>query len=297
LEAVSVNFSAGSLVALNACLAFIMLGVALDMDISHFTQLRNNPRALLTGLFSQIVLLPFLTFLLVQVLPVSKGMALGMLLVAACPGGNVSNFFTMLARGNVALSVTLTAFSSMLAFLITPLNFFLWVSLSPALSAEVKTLEVNFWALTMNMVMVLLLPLIAGMWLARQYPNLTARIGRPIRTVSILMLASFIILALVNNLPAFSAYFGTVFWIVLLHNGLALAGAYVFSKLTGNSEAVSRTVAIETGIQNSGLGLTLIFSFFGGNTAMAIVAAWWGVWHLVSGVTFATWMRRKPVIA
>jgi bile acid:Na+ symporter, BASS family len=86
-----------------------------------------------------------------------------------------------------------------------------------------------------------------------------------------------------------------VFWIVLLHNGLALVIAYYFSKALKNDEAVNRTVAIETGIQNSGLALILIFTFFEGNTAMAVVAAWWGVWHLISGLAFSSIMRKLKV--
>lgn len=87
-----------------------------------------------------------------------------------------------------------------------------------------------------------------------------------------------------------------VFWLVLLHNGLALAGGYSLSMLFKNNDDIHRTVAIETGIQNSGLALVLIFTFFNGNGSMALVAAWWGVWHLISGFTFAYFMQRKPIV-
>lgn len=293
-EPISIHFSSGSLTALNICLAIIMFGVALDIKWSHFTQLANQKKALATGLFSQFILLPLLTVIIVACLPLPNGIALGMLLVACCPGGNVSNFFTQLARGHVALSVTLTAFSSLAAFIITPVSFFMWSSLLPSLSSEIKTFEIDFVSLMINMVSILLIPLIAGMWVAFKFPSFSKKIASPIRLLSMVILTGFIVIAVINNQEGFSVYLSSVFWVVLLHNGSGLLGAYYFSAALKNEESVNRTVAIETGIQNSGLGLILIFNFFGGNTAMAVVAAWWGVWHLISGFAFAAFARTRP---
>jgi bile acid:Na+ symporter, BASS family len=295
-EPVSIHFSSGSLTALNICLAVIMFGVALDIKVEHFTQLLNQKKAVFTGLFSQFVLLPLFTVILVTVLPISNGMALGMLLVAACPGGNVSNFFSQMARGHVALSVTLTAFSSLAAFIITPLNFLFCASLVPSLAGELKSLEIDFLTLMINMVSILLIPLLLGMWVSANYVSLSKKIAGPIRILSMIMLTAFIVIAVMNNMDGFAAYLGDVFWIVLLHNGSALFLSYYLSRMLNNGEAVSRTVAIETGIQNSGLALILIFNFFDGNTAMAVVAAWWGVWHLISGFAFSAVMRKRPLV-
>jgi bile acid:Na+ symporter, BASS family len=294
-EPVAIHFSSGSLTALNICLAIIMFGVALDIKWFHFTQLAGQKKAVATGLLSQFVLLPVITVVIIACLPIPPGIALGMLLVACCPGGNVSNFFTQLARGHVALSVTLTAFSSLAAFIITPVSFFIWCSILPSLSSEVKTFEIDFMSLMINMISILLIPLIVGMSVTSKYPTFSKKIAGPIRLLSMLMLTGFIIVAVMNNQEGFSAYLGDVFWIVLLHNGSGLIGAYYFSAALKNDEAVNRTVAIETGIQNSGLGLILIFNFFGGNTAMAVVAAWWGVWHLISGFAFAAFARTRLI--
>jgi bile acid:Na+ symporter, BASS family len=295
-EPVTIQFSPASLTVLNVCLAVIMFGVALGIRWEHFRQLLFQKKAVATGLLSQFVLLPLLTLLLVSLLPVSDGMALGMLLVAACPGGNVSNFFSQLARGHVALSVTLTAFSSLAAFIVTPVSFFLCTSMVPSLASELKMMEIDFLSLMINMVSILLLPLLAGMWVAHRFAAFSNKISPGIRVLSIMMLAGFIGVAVFNNREGFVAYLADVFWIVLLHNGLALVAAYYFSKSLKNEEGVNRTVAIETGIQNSGLALILIFNFFDGNTAMAVVAAWWGVWHLVSGFAFASLMRGRAFI-
>lgn len=286
-----INFSQDNLIVLNICLALIMFGVALNIRKSHFTQLINDKKSIATGLISQIFLLPALTFLLVLVLPVSNGTAMGMILVASCPGGNVSNYFSMVAKGNLALSVTLTAISSLLAFVITPLNFFFWTSLIPSLAGEMKLLEISFMQLLLNMVLVLLLPLIAGMWMADKKTALAEKIGKPIRTLSMVILLLFIVMAFYKNYDAFSKNFLNIFWIVLVHNGLAFIGAYYFSKLVKNTESVNRTVAIETGIQNSGLGLVIIFTFFNANFEMALIAAWWGIWHLIAGFAFALLIR------
>lgn len=273
-----------------------MFGVALDIRWVHFTQLVGQKKAIATGLFTQIILLPVLTLLLISVLPISSGMALGMLLVACCPGGNVSNFFSQMARGHVALSVTLTAFSSLGAFFITPLSFFLWGSVLPSLSTEIKSFEIDLVSLLINMTAILLLPLVLGMSVASYLPRIAQKIAQTVRIASMFMLIGFIVAAVLNNQDAFAIHLGNVFWIVLLHNGIALVVAYYFSKLLKNTEDINRTVAIETGIQNSGLALILIFTFFNGNTAMAVVAAWWGVWHLISGLAFAAIMRKRKIV-
>lgn len=272
-----------------------MFGVALNIRLSHFIQLKSDKKAIATGLFSQLMLLPALTYLLVRILPVSNGTALGMILVAACPGGNVSNFFSMMAKANVALAVTLTAISSVIAFVVTPSIFFFWASMVPSLSVEIKSMDVSFLQLLGNMIAVLLLPLVAGMWVAEKRNAVAQKIGKPIRILSVIILILFIAIAFYNNRTTFIENLSTVFWVVLLQNGLALTVPYFLSKLIGNSEAVNRTVAIESGIHNSGLGLLLIFTFFDGNFEMALVAAWWGLWHLVTGFSFALFMQKRAL--
>ena len=288
------NFSPASLQVLNVCIGIIMFGVALSIKPEHFYQLKYQKKALLTGLASQYLLLPLLTYLLVLALTPSPGIALGMILVAACPGGNVSNFFTLLSRGNVALSVTLTAFSSLLAFVITPANFFFWSSLA-GYKSLLRSFEIDFMDLFVNMILILLLPLVLGMLVNRFFPNVSEKISKPVRTTSILILIGFIVVTLYFNAAAFRDYILLVFWLVVLHNGLALSGGYGLSWLLKNDTKVHRAVVIETGIQNSGLALVLIFTFFNGNGYMALIAAWWGVWHLVSGFIFAYMFQRKSI--
>ena len=294
-EAININYSSESVVVLSICLALIMFGVALGIKPEHFYQLRSDRKALLTGLFCQYLLLPIITVALIYIVSPSNEIALGMILVASCPGGNASNFFSMMAKGHIALSVTLSAITSVFCFLITPLSFFFWSSLVPGLTQHVAKFELSFYELFLDMISILLLPLVAGMAFAHFFPKVTEKITKTFRVFSILVLVSFIGVAFMKNFEVFKNHIFSVFWLVLFHNGLGLLGAYYFSGLLKNREDVNRSVAIETGIQNSGLGLALIFKYFGGNGSMALVAAWWGIWHLVSGFTFSYFIQRKKI--
>lgn len=135
LDSIRLNFSPNDLLALNLALALIMYGVALDLRFDDFKYLAKNPKAFFLGVLSQFVLLPFLTWCMILLIQPPPSVALGMFLVAACPGGNVSNFLSNLAKGNTALSVSLTAFSSLLSIVATPLNFAFWAGFTnPLLS-------------------------------------------------------------------------------------------------------------------------------------------------------------------
>lgn len=295
LDAVRLNFSTDALIALNALLAAIMFGIALDLDFADFRRVTRRPRALLTGLASQWLLLPAVTVLLVYALRPPASLALGMIVVAACPGGSVSNFFSHLARGDVALSVTLSAITSSFAFLATPLNIALWGSVLPETRALLRTVEVDVLRMFIVVVTVLVLPTVAGCWIATHRQSLARRLRRPLRRFSMLVFAGFVIAAFAANWSLFLDWADVIAGIVLLHNGLALAAGFAAATLVGLSAQVRRSVTIETGIQNSALGLTLIFAFFDGLGGMALVAGWWGVWHLVSGAAIARFWAARPL--
>lgn len=295
LDAVRLNFSADALLALNALLAAIMFGIALDLDFADFRRVSRRPRALLTGLVSQWLLLPAVTVLLVFVLRPPASLALGMIVVAACPGGSVSNFFSHLARGDVALSVTLSAITSSFAFVATPLNIALWGSLLPETRALLRNVDVDVARMLVIVVVVLVLPTVLGCWIATYREPLARRLRRPLRRFSMLVFAGFVIVAFAANWSLFVTWAEVIAGIVMLHNGLALAVGFAAATLAGLPRQVRRSITIETGIQNSALGLTLIFAFFDGLGGMALVAGWWGVWHLVSGAAIARfWASRPP---
>ncbi len=293
LDDLRLNFNQDSLWVLNVCLALIMFGVALDLKVSDFKRLLETPRASVVGLTSQFILLPFVTFLLVWLIKPQPSIALGMMLVAACPGGNISNFLTHLSKGNTALSVSLTAIGTVLAIVMTPFNLELWAGLYPPTAQLLK--EVRLDALDVFKAILLLagLPLTVGMISAHYFPDMAAKVSKGVKPVSILIFLAFVVIAFANNVDHFMNYIHLVVIIVFVHNAVALLTGYWAARLSGLALADQKTIAIETGIQNSGLGLLLIFSFFNGLGGMAIVAAWWGIWHIVSGLVIASYWSRR----
>ncbi len=293
IDQVTLNFSPAGLTALNVVLGIVMFGVALDLKVSDFARLLRTPRAFFLGFLSQFFLLPALTFVLVLVTRPSPSMALGLILVAACPGGNISNFITHRAGGNTALSVSLTGAATICAIVMTPFNLAFWGDLYAPAAPLVRETSVSPLEMAGTVAVLLLLPLAIGMAVNARLPVLAERMRGPMRVLSLLIFAGFVLAALAANWRYFIDYVGAVAGIVFLHNALALAGGYGLAAAGGLDEGDRRAVAIETGIQNSGLGLVLIFNFFHGLGGMAIIAAWWGVWHILSGMALAAWFRRR----
>jgi BASS family bile acid:Na+ symporter len=294
LDAVRLNFSPESLVALNFILAFVMFGVALDMRWADFRGISAAPRAVLIGMASQFVLLPAAAWALTMLLRPQPSIALGLILVACCPGGNISNFFTHFARGNTALSVTMTAFSTVGALFFTPFNMALWGSLNPETAAILNEIAIDPVEMFVAVAILLVIPAIAGMSVARRFPAFAARAHKPFRILSLAVFVGFVLLALAANWDYFLQYTDRVVVSVLFLNALGFAIGYFVAGAARLAQADRRAVSIETGIQNSGLGLILVFNFFGGLGGMAITAAWWGIWHILAGLTLATWWRRHP---
>lgn len=296
LDEVRLNFSPSGLFFLNVTLAFIMFGVALEIDLSHFKQIIKKPKSLLLGFISQFLLLPMVTFLFIWIIQPSPSVALGMILVAACPGGNISNFISTLAKGNIALSVTMTAIATIASIFLTPFNFALWGGLYEKASDIIMPIVINPWDMLRTVVILMGIPIIIGMSFAYKYPELTSKIKRPIKLLSIFIFAGFVIVAFANNYEYFIKYIHLIFLLVLAHNALALGTGFSISSLFKIPRWDRRSVTIETGIQNSGLALVLIFNpnLFDGLGGMAFVAAWWGIWHIVAGMILGgLWSKRK----
>jgi BASS family bile acid:Na+ symporter len=289
------DFSAGALTLLNAILAVVMFSIAIDLKPRDFRALAQSPKPLVIGLISQFVLLPALTFGLVMVAQPQASVALGLILVAACPGGNISNFITHRAGGNAALSVSMTAFATVGAIVLTPLNIAFWGSLYAPSAAILRATEIDPVSIATTVGLMLVLPLVLGMMLNARRPDVTAKLRRPLQWLSMVIFVGFVALALAANWPLFIAFAGSIAGLVIVHNALGLGGGYAIATLAGLSPFDRRAVTIETGIQNSGLGLVLIFGFFGGLGGMAIVAAFWGVWHAISGLALAALMSRTDV--
>jgi BASS family bile acid:Na+ symporter len=307
LDPIKINFSASGMHAINIVLSFIMFGVALGIEPKQFKTLIKNPKSTIVGLVSQVIALPLMTFLLVIALNqfITPTVAMGMILVAACPGGNISNFMSSFSKANTELSVGLTAATTLLATITTPFNFAFWGGLytkyiSSHAGHVLKPLVIDNGQMFETVFILLGIPLIAGILFARYFPKITEKLKKPIQALSILFFIAMIVLAFTNNLNLFLKYIYYIFFIVLAHNFLALSTGFGLGTIFKLPNADRRTLTIETGIQNSGLGLVLLFNpkIFPPELAlggMLFITAWWGIWHIVSGLTISFyWSKRNP---
>jgi len=295
IDQVRLNFNPQGLFVINAAIGLMMLGVALELKLEDFKRIFIAPKAPAIGLVTQFILLPAITFLLTLILQPPPSIALGMILVAACPGGNLSNIVTYLARGNCAVSVSMTAVSTAAAIFMTPLNLTIWGSLNPHTAQILRKVSLSPFDVFVNIFIILGIPLIAGLMVSHYFPSLVQKVRKPFKIFSLIFFLGIVAAALVANWQYFLNYVGLVFFGVLIHNALALNLGYWCGRLMRLDELDTRAVSIEVGIQNSGLGLVLVFTFFEGLGGMAIITAWWGIWHIIAGLIAAFIFSRKQM--
>ena len=303
LDAIKVNMNEAGMNTINIVLAFVMFGVALGIKPRTFVDLVKDPRSIILGVICQLILLPAFTFLLTITFKnwISPMIALGMILVAACPGGNISNFITSLCKGNTELSVSLTAFNTAACIFTTPLNFSFWGKLYLNFAEKrmmLPELEIPFWEIFKTIVILLGVPLLLGMLCSAYLPKVTKALKKPMQYLSIAFFIAMVVLIFGNNIDAFMKCIRYIFLIVLVHNMLALGIGFGTGTLLRVPYKDRRTLTIETGIQNSGLGLVLLFNplifnpeIWANNGGMVVITAWWGVWHIISGLSLA-WLWR-----
>lgn len=301
IDSLRLNFSEGGLLFMNITLAVIMFGVALEIKIDNFKNIINYPKSALLGFGSQFLILPALTFLLVIALNPPPTIAMGMILIAACPGGNISNFISSLAKANVALSVSLTAIATLSATILTPLNYALWGGLYVKYYERAQHLnipiDIDFWQMAQTVFILLGIPLIVGMWVGNKFPEFTKKYLKRIKLGSVVLYLVFIFGALWANRSFMGSILLPIGFIVLLLNAQTLFTGFLVGTIARVPRADRRTLSIETGIQNSGLALILIFNpkLFDANGGMAVMAAWWGIWQMVTGLVLAYFLARIKI--
>ena len=293
IDEIRINFDESGLWVLNIAIAIIMFGVALGITIEDFKRLFKNPKIVFVGVLSQFILLPALTFLAILIIEPHPSFALGMMMIAACPGGNVSNFFSKMAGGNAALSVSLTAFATLICIIMTPFNLQFWGSLYKPTNEILKTVSLNPFNLFKVVSLILGIPLILGMLIKHYHSEMAGKIEKVLKPLSMLVFIALIFIAFSQNLDVFVNHIHHVLFLVIFHNVFAyILGFYTAKSFKLNSQD-RKTIAMETGIQNGGLGLLLIFGFFEGLGGMALLAAFWGIWDVFSGMALATYWGRK----
>ncbi|TXD52061.1 MULTISPECIES: bile acid:sodium symporter family protein [unclassified Polaribacter] len=294
IDAIKINFDESGLWVLNIAIAIIMFGVALAITVDDFKHLFKNPKIVFVGVLSQFILLPAVTFLAIILIEPHPSFALGMMLIAACPGGNVSNFFSKMAGGNAALSVSLTAFATLICIFMTPFNLQFWGSMYQPTHEILKTVELNWLDLLKLVSLILGIPLIAGMLIKHYHSEMAGKIEKVLKPLSMLVFIALIFIAFSQNLKVFLNHIHHVVLLVIFHNIIAFILGFYTAKIFGLSHQDCKTISMETGIQNGGLGLLLIFGFFEGLGGMALLAAFWGIWDVFSGMALATfWGRNK----
>ena len=271
LNSISINFGGNGMMIVNILLAFIMFGVALGIRLDTFKQVFRHPKSIITGILLQWVGLPAVTFLICMAL---------------------NHWITPM----VALGMTV----------ITPLNFFIWGTLyynAISITGEIPRLVIPFLPMLWQILLLLGIPIVLGMLFARYFPNATKKITKPAQTLSILLFLVMVVASFSQNFQLFIDNIIFIFLIVLVHNAAAFATGYFGGMAARLPLRDRRSITIEVGIQNSGLGLVLLFNpaifppeiWHGHYGGMLFVTAWWGIWHIIAGLTLAAIFRRHPL--
>ncbi len=297
VDGVRIAFDANSLTVLKIVIGAILFGIALDTKLEDFAAAVRRPGTIAIGVAAQFLVLPAITFVLTLVLNLRGSVALGLILVACCPPGNVSNILTHRSGGDVALSVSMTAVSNVLAIFLMPLNMAFWGGLHPTGKKLLEQIDLSAADMLLEIAFVIGVPFVAGLTIARFWPRVAAVGHRVIGPLSFLALGVIIVLGVAKNWGIFVDYIGVVLLAVLLHDALALLLGWSIARGTRLPLPSTKAMTFEVGIRNAGLGLLLVFTYFDGLGGMALVAAWWGIWDIVAGLVVAQGWRRSSARA
>ncbi len=291
LDSITLNLGGGSELALALILSLMMFAVALGLRTEHFRFFKDNPKIYFAGVIAQIIGLPALTLLICYIVNPPASVALGMILIACCPGGNTSNLLALFGRANTALSVSLTATSSLAAAFITPVSIIFWSQLYPPTATLLTEINLDKWSFLQNTMMILAVPLLLGMLIARFAPTLSAKLQKPLSALAGIGLIVIIIGACLQYLPVFFQLGLAIFALVIAHNGLAFLMGFMAGVLTKANTPSRRALTFEVGIQNSGLGIVILLTQLGGLGGAGVVAGLWGTWHIIAGLLLVAVFR------
>jgi len=262
-------------------LGIIMFGMGLTLSKDDFREVFRRPMDVLIGVLGQFIIMPGLAWGLCQALSLPPEIAIGVILVGCCPGGTASNVMTFLGRGDVALSVAITSVTTLLAPVATPALIYLLAS---------QWLEVSAAAMFWSIVQVVVVPIALGVLAQSVLRDKVKLAIGVLPLVSVVAIVAIVAAVVAANQPRIATSGALIFAVVVLHNGLGLLLGYWLGKLTGRSIAKRKTLAIEVGMQNSGLGAALAAAHF--SPLAAVPSAIFSVWHNISGGLVATWFQR-----
>lgn len=274
-------------------IAVFLFGVALDVRVSDFAEAARRPTVFAVGLGTQFVLIPALSVALIAALDVRPSVALGLLLVVCLPAGNLSNILTHRARGDLALSVSLTTVSNAGAVLLTPIALTVWGGLSPQVSGALAEVELSPLDVLLEVGLLVVLPFLAGVVFAQRFPGPASRARRFVEPAVLVLLTLLIVGGLASNARTAGEYIALIGPAVVLQNLLSLGVGWLVAAASRLSVRGRRAMTLEMGVRNTALGLVLALSFFPEAGGVAVTIALWGLWDLITGLGLASWWRRR----
>jgi len=291
LDAIEVTLGGGSTIGLTVSLAIMMFSVSLTLKPQDFVFLGRNPKMFFGGLATQVLLLPLMSLGLAHLIAPTPSLAFGMVVIACCPGGNVSNLMVLMARGNAAYSVSLTSASSALAFIITPVAILFWAGLYPPTAELIRTVEIDTLSFILQTGLALGVPLALGMVLATFQPGFAQRIQPAVYAIAIGILLLLVVVAIVRNWEIILSAGYIIAPVAIIHNTAAFALGAFAGRLMRLEAASRRALTFEIGIQNAGLGLVILLTQFPTLGGAAAVTGFWSLWHLFAGLALAAGFR------
>ena len=264
-------------------LAVVMFMMGLTLSGEDFKRIISAPKPVFVGVILQFLLMPLFAFLLSKVLQLNTQLTAGMILVASVSGGTASNVMTYLAKGDVALSISMTMTSTLLGVILTPLLCSLYLS---------QTISVDSTGLLVSILQIVLVPVLLGTACNQYLPGAISRIERLLPTLSMLIILLIIAIIVALNAESLADAGPLILLAVILHNSLGMAGGFYISRLMGFNLQQSQTIAIEVGMQNSGLAVALALQFF--SATAALPGAIFSIWHNISGSILASiWSKQR----
>ena len=293
IDQLQVDLSDGFQLALKCVIAVFLFGVALDVHPAELRTVVRRPLPIGVGLVAQFVVMPALTVLLTLALGVQGSVAIGMILVVCCPAGNLSNIFTYRAKGDVALSISLTTASNVVAMIVTPVAVAFWAARNSAADTLMRDVSIDAWGMVLEVALLIGVPFAAGLLVAWRLPRFAERARRYVEPGALILLLLIIVGGLASQATTVAGYLAVVVLAVLLQNALSLAVGYGTGRALRLPPAGVRAMTFELGVRNTGLAIVLALGFFGDLGGVAIVAALWGIWDSATGLILSTWWRRR----
>lgn len=272
-----------------------LFGIALDTRLSDFRDVVRRPLAIGAGLLSMFLLMPALTVLLTLALDVRGSVAIGMILVVCCPAGNFSNLLTYRAKGDVALSVSMTTASNVVAIVLTPIAVAFWCGLNPVADDLMRDVSIDAWGMAAEVALLIGLPFAAGLVVAWRRPTVAARARKVVEPAALGLLLLIIVAGLAGQAARYAEYIAAVAVAVVLQNTLSLLVGYGTGRGLRLPVAGTRAMTFEIGVRNTGLALVLALGFFDDLGGVALIAALWGLWDVIAGLAVASWWRRSAL--